>query len=243
MIDKNSSVPIYVQLKKVIKERIENKVYLPGQMIPSEKEFTEKYNISRMTVRQAIADLVNEGILIREKGKGTYVARNVIEKQLELQSFSEDMKGRGLVPGSRIIKVEEVKASEEVAEHLKLKENDTVYFINRLRLADNTPMAIEYCYLPCKLFPNLFKYNLENWSLYEILKNDYYLKIGYAEQTIRSVKMHKNEAILILNQEKGFGLLATRILYSMDNVPVEFTKTVYHPERYVYNMILKPDNR
>jgi GntR family transcriptional regulator len=243
MIDKNSSIPIYAQLKEIIKERIENKAYLPGQMIPSEKEFTEKYNISRMTVRQAITDLVNEGILVREKGKGTYVAKNVIEKQLELQSFSQDMNGRGLAPGSRIIKFEEVKASEEVREYLKLEENDTVYFINRLRLADNTPMAMEYCYLPSRLFPNLFKYNMENWSLYEILKNDYQLKFGYAEQTIRAVKMHKNEAILILNQEKGFGLLASRILYSMDNVPVEYTKTLYHPERYVYNMILKPDNR
>lgn len=243
MVNKNSSIPIYIQLKKIIKERIENKAYLPGQIIPSEKELTEKYNISRMTVRQAITDLVNEGVLIREKGKGTYVAKNVIEKRSELQSFSEDMKGRGMVPGSRIIKFEEVKATEEVMEYLKVQPDEKVYFLNRLRLADNTPMAIEYCYLPSKLFPDLFKYNMENWSLYEILKNDYKLEIGYAEQNIRAVKMRKNEAILILNQEKGFGLLASRILYSIDNVPVEYTKTLYHPERYVYNMILKPGNR
>jgi GntR family transcriptional regulator len=238
MFDKNLPIPIYVQLKNYIKENIDNKTYAPGQMLPSEREFTEKFSVSRMTVRQAISDLVNEGLLYREQGKGTFIARNIIEKQAELLSFSQDMANRGFTPGSRLIEFSESIPNEFVREKLQLGPDERIYNIKRLRLADNMPMAIENCHLPAKLYPNLFKYNFERCSLYEIMKDDYGIKYSHAQQVIEVKKLKKNDALLLLEKENGYCLMASRTLFSDDNVIIEYTETGYHPDRYKYTMIL-----
>lgn len=152
MINKNSPIPIYYQLGEQIKALIEKGELKPGDALPPEREFAEKYQISRMTVRQAFTQLVNEGYLYRMQGKGTFVAERKIEQLLQgVTSFSEDMKARGLEPSSELIRFEMQPAAASIAEQLSIDESDPVYEIERIRLADGVPMALETSYLPVKL--------------------------------------------------------------------------------------------
>lgn len=243
MLDKNSETPIYAQLEEFIKGKIKEKKYLPGEALPTERELTELFGVSRMTIRQAISNLVNQGVLYRIPGKGAFVSKEVIEKKLEIESFSEDMRKRGLVPGSKIIYFEKINPDEEIKENLKLSDNDKVYFLNRLRLANEEPMAIEYCYLPEKFFPDLIKYNFERCSLYEITKKEYSVAFNFMKQSIKAVNMSKKEAEMLLGKARGFGLASIKIVYNEDENPIEYTRTIYHPERYSYNMVLFNNSR
>ncbi len=238
MLDKNSSVPIYAQLEDYIKQKIKERVYLPGESLPTERELTELFGVSRMTIRQAVANLAHQGVLYKIPGKGAFVSREVIEKKLEIESFSQDMEKRGLVPSSRILFFEKIVPENEIKAKLQLLDHEKVYFINRLRLANNEPMAMEYCYLPEKYYPNLMKYNLMVCSLYKLLKEEYNANFNYMKQDIKAVNMSKREAELLLGKTKSFGLASLKTMYNDDENPIEYTKTIYNPERYTFNMVL-----
>jgi GntR family transcriptional regulator len=242
MVDKNSSVPIYAQIEEAIKTKINKREYMPGQELPTERELTELFNVSRMTIRQAIANLVHKGILYRIPGKGAFVSKEVIEKKLEIESFSEDMRKRGLTPGSIVIQFEKISPSEEVREKLNLSENDKIYLLNRLRLADNEPIAIEYCYLPEKFFPNIIKYNMVNCSLYTIMKEEYNVHFNYMKQSLKAASLNKKDAEMLIGKSKGVGLVSERLMYNIEEIPIEFTKTIYNAERYTFNMVLFNNN-
>jgi GntR family transcriptional regulator len=237
MLDKNSSVPIYVQLEEFIKGKIKEKVYLPGESLPTERELTELFGVSRMTIRQAISNLVHQGILYKIPGKGAFVSKEVIEKKLEIESFSEDMEKRGLTPSSKVLYFEKIIPNSEIKLKLQLSENEEVYFINRLRLANNEPMALEFCYLPEKYFNNLMKYNLVQCSLYKLMKEEYHVNFNYMKQNIKAINMSKKEAEMLLGKTKGFGLVSLKIIFNEDEHPIEYTKTIYNPDRYSFDMV------
>ncbi len=237
MLDKNSSVPIYVQLEEFIKKKIKERVYLPGESLPTERELTELFGVSRMTIRQAISNLVHQGVLYKIPGKGAFISKEVIEKKLEIESFSEDMEKRGLMPTSKVLYFEKIEPSSEIKLKLQLSDNEKVYFINRLRLANNEPMALEFCYLPEKYYHNLMKYNLAQCSLYNLMKEEYNVTFNYMKQNIKAINMSKKEAEMLLGKTKGFGLVSLKIIYNEDECPIEFTKTIYNPDRYSFDMI------
>lgn len=238
MIDKNSSLPIYAQLEEYIKQKIKERVYLPGESLPTERELTELFGVSRMTVRQAITNLVHQGVLYRTHGKGAFVSKEVIEKKMEIESFSQDMKKRGLVPSSKIIYFEKITPDNEVRQMLQLSEGEQVYLLNRIRLANGEPMAIEYSYLPEKYYPDLMKYNLMNCSLYALMKQEYHWDFNYMKQNIRAATISKKEAEMLLNKSRGFGIISFRTIFNGDEIPIEYTKTIYHPDRYTFNLII-----
>src|SRR5215211_3614472 len=141
---KSGPLPRYYQLKEIIRERIRSGEWPAGSLIPSERELCERYGISRMTARQSISELVNEGLLYREQGKGTYVGRPKIPQQLlSLTGFTEDMQAREQRPGARVLEAGMWAADEITAERLRIKVGQPVYRLRRLRLADAEPLAIE----------------------------------------------------------------------------------------------------
>src|SRR5258708_38361115 len=150
-IYRNSPLPRYYQLKEIMKERIRSGEWKPGDLIPSERELGETYGISRMTARQAITDLVNEGLFYREQGKGTFVSRNKITQQLiRLTGFTEDIRARGQQPSTKVLSAQLTPANEVTAERLRIQTGQIVFYLQRLRLADGEPLAIESSQLSFK---------------------------------------------------------------------------------------------
>lgn len=142
-------MPLYHQLKLALREEIERGVYKPGDRLPSELELIRQYGISRITVRQALNELEAEGLIVRRHGKGTYVAERRIEQELvRLTDFIEDMQQARLNPSSRVLAFVHEPASLAVARALNLKEGTEVVRVERLRLADERPMALDNTWLP-----------------------------------------------------------------------------------------------
>lgn len=234
MINKNSPIPLYHQLEEHIKELIEIGELKPGGSVPPEREFAEKYKISRMTVRQAFTNLVNEGYLHRMQGKGTFVAERKIEQALQgLTSFTEDMKARGMVPGTQLIRFEIIPAPSQIAGQLAIPVYGPVYEIKRIRLADGVPMAIETNYISANLIQGITE-KIVNQSLYAYIESQLFLNIDRASQIIESSIASPNEAKL-LNISKGAPvMLIQRNTFLKDGTPVELVKSVYRADRYKF---------
>lgn len=236
MINKHSPLPIYYQLEQGIKEMIEKGQLQPGEMIPSERELAETYDISRMTVRQAINNLVNDGYLVRKRGKGTFVAATKIEQPLKgLTSFSEDMRARGMVPGAEVLDFLIVPASTALSQLLDVREGADVYEIRRIRLADGLPMALETSYIPCSIVPNLTR-EIVSGSVYEFIEKNAGLSIRSAVQVLEASVARKMEAELLQIKEGAPVLLLQRRSYLDDGRPLEVVKSVYRGDRYKFTI-------
>ncbi|WP_416829220.1 GntR family transcriptional regulator [Ectobacillus polymachus] len=235
-IDKDSLLPIYHQIEEGIKELIAKEDLKPGEVIPSEREWSERYNVSRMTVRQAINNLVNDGYLVRQRGKGTFVANSKIEQGLQgLTSFSEDMQARGMVPSSKLLEFNLVKASVTIASKLKINEGEIVYEIKRVRLADDIPMAYEMLYISETLVPNLTEEVLSS-SMYDYMENTLGIRIAKGEQVLEASIARKNEAAILQIQEGASVLLIERTSFLENEKPVEFVQSVYRGDRYKFKI-------
>ncbi|MCL4514826.1 MAG: GntR family transcriptional regulator [Firmicutes bacterium] len=228
-------VPLYYQLKTLLCQMIDNDELKSGDCIPSERELSEKYEISRMTVRQAITEMVQEGLLIRKQGKGTFVAEPKIEQGLiSLSSFTEDMLQRGLHPSTRLLGTRVEQASRRVAKILSLGVDARVMVVERLRLADGLPMALEFSHLPYSRCGDLKPEDLGGSSLYRLLEERLGIQLGKARQTLEPVLADTHEAEL-LEVEKGSPLLLLeRTTLDTLGVPVEFVRSFYRGDRYKF---------
>ena len=236
MIKKNSPVPIYFQIEQYIRERIDNKELKPGEMIPSEREFAEKYQISRMTVRQAINNLVNEGYLQRERGKGTFVAVKKFEKNVRgLTSFSEDMRSRGLEPATQVLDFTVIEADQLIASKLQVEEGSKVYQIERLRLANQQPIAFEVFYMSEDLVPGLTK-EVAVHSIYRYVEDEIGLHITSGVQELEATTAHKREASALGIKTGAPVLYIQQITHLESQQPLEFVKSYYRADRYKYKV-------
>src|SRR5271169_1684017 len=186
MLDRTSPLPLYHQLKERLVQKIGSGVWAPETRLPSERELCDLFGISRITVRQALDQLVAEGRLVRSHGRGTFVALTPVRKHLlPLEGFSEDMTARGLKPGARVVRFEPVPAPGPVARELQIAPGQQVIVLKRLRLADGSPMAVETVHAPERLFPGLVDQNLEDRSFYELLQRRYGIRPARAIQSWR----------------------------------------------------------
>ncbi len=240
MIDKTSPIPIYYQIEESIKELIDKGDLKPGDAIPSENEYTELFGVSRMTVRQAITNLVNSGYLYRQKGRGTFVAERKIEQTLEgLTSFTEDMKARGMTPGSRLLQFKWRAVSEKtVANALQIPLNEPIYEIRRIRLANQIPMAFETTYLPAKLVNGLTE-EIVKESLYHYIETQLGFQIKHATQEIEAAIARDNELDHLEIPEGAPVLLLQRLSYLENDQPLELVKSVYRADRYKFLIDMK----
>ncbi|MFC7062113.1 GntR family transcriptional regulator [Halobacillus seohaensis] len=234
MIDKKSPLPMYYQIEEDIKQRISNNEFRPSDMIPSERELSESYEVSRMTVRQAMTNMVNEGVLFREKGKGTFVADEKIEQPLQgLTSFTEDMKKRGMEASSKLISFEKVAAPLDISRKLAIEEEADVYQIQRIRYADQKPMAIEKNFLPVAMFPGLSE-AIVLGSLYHYIEQTKKQPIGKANQMIEATTADENQASLLDIPTDSAVLYIERNSFLTDGTPFEVVKSSYRADRYKF---------
>jgi GntR family transcriptional regulator, N-acetylglucosamine utilization regulator len=239
-IYRHSPVPRYHQLKEILREKIRTGEWKPGDLIPSERELSETYGISRMTTRQAITDLVNEGVFYREQGKGTFVTRHKITQQLmRLTGFTEDIRARGQQPSTKVLSVEMQPANEVIAEKLRVDAGQLVFCIQRLRLADGEPLAIEHSHINFKGCEKLLEEDLEQNSLYKLLELKYGVPLMEAEQELEAGLAGVEEAQL-LKIPTGSSVLYTRRTTFTDRYqPIEYARAIYCGSKYVFYTHLK----
>lgn len=208
----------------------------PDTAIPSERDLMTAYDVSRATVRKAIDSLVAGGLLHRIQGKGTFVARPRVESRLHLASFSDDMRRRGLAPSTRLMLVDEERPPGEVVRSLRLGAHGTAWRIDRVRLADGQPMAIEQGWYPRSLLPDLDTEDLTG-SLYTLFAERYDLVIDGAEQTLWG-EAAEGATARRLEAPVHTPLLVFRRISSAAGRPVEHVVSRYRGDRYQVHMSL-----
>lgn len=234
VLDKQSNIPMYVQIEEELKRRINSGEFPIGTAIPSERELTELFSVSRMTVRQSVTNLVNEGLLHREKGRGTFVATPKVEQPLNgLTSFTEDMKARGLTPSNKVIRFGKGLPEPDIAEALGLEVHEEVFTVERIRYANEKPMALERTFLPVKLFPKLDERELAG-SLYSLIEQGQQLSISHASQRMEAALVQKEEAGLLEISMPAPILTIERVSYLTDGVPFEVVRSMYRADRYKF---------
>jgi GntR family transcriptional regulator len=233
-IDKKSPIPAYYQLKNIILQKIEQGAYSAGSLIPSERELSEILGISRMTVRQALTELVLEGVLHREKGKGTFISQPKLE-QKNMTSFSETVIREGLVPTTEILHFSNGLVPEEIWNQLEIKPDDKVYVLRRLRLASGQPVGIEEDFIPEKYCPGFESCDLTG-SLYRLLREEYGLEIAYADHIIESSAPSKEERELLQITKAIPVLKVTCVNYAGSHAKLVYERSVYRSDYYKYSL-------
>jgi GntR family transcriptional regulator len=222
--------PRYYRLKRHLTEL--TRTLEPGSAVPTERDLAVQFDTSRTTVRQALHELVVEGRLERVQGRGTFVAKPKVAQNLELTSYTEDLRAQGLDPTSRLITMEYVRAAGDVPARLAVTPGARVVHLVRLRLVGGEPMAIERSYLEAARFPGLRRHLTRLGSLYAALDDGYGVRLGGAEETIETALASPEEAAL-LGVDTGLALLLlSRHGFDLDGRPVEWGRSVYRGDRY-----------
>ena len=231
LLDKDLPVPLYHQLLNVLKTEIESGRWLPDERLPSEKEFARSFGISKITVRQALQELVDLGYVRREQGRGTFVSRKKFDEgPRELTSFTEEMRRHSLAATSRILGQFEAEADARVAAALRLPVGSPVVVVKRLRLADNEPMALQIAHIPAALVPGLQL--TPEMSLYEVLQEKYRLYPARARETYVAAVADAPTAAL-LNIPPGSPIFSVeRVTLVSTERPFEFVQSKVRGDRY-----------
>ncbi|MFD8815471.1 GntR family transcriptional regulator [Streptomyces sp. NPDC059627] len=234
---RTARVPKYYRLKKQLLDMTQR--LSPGTPVPAERVLAAEFDASRTTVRQALQELAAEGRLNRVQGKGTFVAMPKVSQPLHLTSYTESMRAQGLEPSSRLLDIGYVAADSALAELLDIPVGGRVLRIERLRLADGEPMAIETAHLSAVRFPALRRSLAGCTSLYAALAEVYDVRLAEAEETIETSLAAPHEACL-LGTNVGLPLLMLS-RHSTDTCgrPVEWVRSVYRGDRYKFVARLK----
>jgi GntR family transcriptional regulator len=224
------------QVRGVIEQLISGELH-SGDAIPSERALVSRLGVSRVTVRQAIADLVDSGVLERVHGKGTYITGPQVDSWLHLTSFSREMRDRGLVPATVVLAATEQPADEDVAYALRIRPGRPVIRVERLRTAEGTPMAYEVGHYPSALFPGLLQRELG--SLYDVFANEYGLVVTSGEQTVRAESADAHQARILGIPKRAPLLVQERVTHAGDRV-IELSTSWYRADRYRIHMAITP---
>lgn len=227
-VDKNTSIPAYQQIRQIFLNKLKNGEIKPGEKLPSENQLCMKYDISRITVRQAVASLVNDGLLHTVPGKGTFANDVMQEAHLEyVSSFIKGSETRGLKPGIKVIVEEIIEAGRETAEHLKINEGEKVIRIKRVKAANNVPLYIEDRYIPHEYCPDLVEENLGDVSLTDLAKERYGLKIRSRDIVVMPFTLDAESAFLLNADEELPSLLVFETLFLEDGSPFKWEKRIH----------------
>ena len=227
-LDEASNQPLYQQLQRALRNAIDKRILGADDALPAERDLAEELSISRITVRKAIDGLVEEGLLTRRQGSGTFVAARVEKNFSKLTSFSEDMRARGRKPHSVWLSRAAGTVTPEESMTLRSSPGTPVLRFHRLRYADDAPMALEYATILASCLPSI---NAVETSLYEALEKTGNRPVR-ALQRLRAVLFTKEQAKLLRAQEKDAGLLVERVGFIKDGSAIEFSQSYYRGDTY-----------
>lgn len=233
-IDKDSYTPMYAQIQQQLLDMIRSGKVQPGDLLPSEEELGRMHNISRMTARQALQALKIQGFAVRQKGKGTFVARPKMEKDItHLSGFSAEMRSLGMKPSSQVLAAEIIAATDdEVTSSLALDRGTKIFRLCRLRMADSLPLALEESHLPLAKFPGIEKIDFSRHSLYQTLHERYGVRFAVTDEILEARTASRHEAQLLEIPLRSCLLVISRTLWSVDGEPLETACSSYRGDRY-----------
>jgi GntR family transcriptional regulator len=238
LIDGNGPVALYHQLKQRLLENIEDGSYQPGDRIPSEQELCDQFRVSRGTTRHAIQQLVNEGRLYIVRGKGTYVAepQEPVWSAGSRFSLTDVLYKQGLSFRKNVLSVCLVDAVPEAATSLRVAPSDPLFLMKRLWVIDGEPLVITDSYLPAKLTPGFDEYDLNDKSLYEILKRHYNILVNRVERVVTSRLADEGECALLEVTPPAPLLYIKDVSYEDQGRPVVYTDTLVLGNRIFFEM-------
>lgn len=228
--DWNETTPLYIQLANNLRQLIVDGEMLTGDALPSERVLTEITGASRVTVRKAIDELINEGLLLRRQGAGTYIASRIQQSGEELTGFTADAKNRGESPTSIWLVRSIASPTEDEARYLDIPVTDQVVRFGRVRLSDGEPLAIEHAVVPARLLPDP---SIVKDSLYGALEQHGNRPVK-GTQKIRASLATPTEAGLLSIQEGSQVLRIERFASLEDGTKVEYTRSAYRGDKYVF---------
>jgi GntR family transcriptional regulator len=236
-INRYSSLPLHQQFYEIFRRKILSGEWEEGEMIPTEPELMEHYDLSRITVRRGLNRLASEGLIIRQQGRGTFVAERTLEQGLtRIISFTEDMRQRRMAAQTVVLFSDLVPAPDDVGEKLGLQQGEEMARLERLRLANDEPLSIEESYLVHSYCPGVLQTDYTTHPLREALETVYGIQIVRAKQMIRAVSSSDRQAKLLRVTPGSPLLFIERISFSQQNIPIEFLRILYRGDRYsLYN--------
>lgn len=237
MINKNSATPLYTQLVEILIENITQKMK-PNDKMMSEREICQSFDVSRTTVRLALAELENMGYIYKRHGRGTFVSGAIKERKnlMDAYSFTDHMRQLNKEPKTIVVTLEIELINLVTAKLMGLKDGEEVYRLERIRLADGEPMMFEISYIPVYLFPGLTKERILAKPLYEIFKEDYGQTVKIADEEFSASIASDEEAEMLDVNFFSACLRIQRTSYNQQNVVIEYTNSVARSDQFVYKV-------
>jgi len=233
MVDKNSSTPLYQQIQTTLLDAIRSGEFSPGSQILSELEIADKYQVSRMTARKAIDTLVSKGVLYRQRGKGTYVAENVVSYGLSsMLSFSQTLKAQGFNVETRVLMKEILPAPFDVAARLQIDSTAPMIVIRRLRHIEGIPCAIHASYFDHRMFAALMERDLNTESLLDVAQTITGVRVAYSNDAVMADLAIGEEAKLLNIPQNSPVLRVEGVAYSEHGQPTRFIRAVYRGDMF-----------
>ena len=238
-IDRSSPIPLYFQLKQILLAQIEREKWRTGDLIPSEQELQDTYGLSRTTVRQTLSELANEGRLTRQRGRGTFVTRPKFAHDPAVRPGATGyMAQEGIEPGWKLISADWAKPPDGVCERLQIGEEERVFRIHRLRLANGEPIGYHYAYVPKSIEPYINRDAFIQGGSLRYLRNLPQMENSRAERIIEAASANGPE-IEQLNAKPGDPILAIeRIVTAVDGAPIELLWAAYRGDRFKYRVTI-----
>lgn len=238
-MNNDERIPVYFQLANKIEANIEQGVWKKGEPIPSERELIKLYSVSRITVRNAIDELVKKGKLEKIQGKGTYVlGKSIVQNLGNLYSFTREMEKQGKISTTKVLHFLTMKADHKIAQQLGIKEHDEIIYIERLRCADEMPIMIERSYFSKARYGFILDINLNEKSLYKTLEEDYGVCINKAIETFSGCMLTDEESKKLSCGPNQYGLLVKRTSFSDEKV-VCYSTTVASGDTFEFTIKLE----
>lgn len=236
-IQASSPTPLYEQIKAILRARVLDGTYKPHEQLPSESEMMTAFNVSRITVRQALNDLQNEGLVFRIHGKGTFVSKPKAFQDLgRLQGFGEAMRKMGYETFARVVSMRTVAPSAQVQERLNLSRRAKVTELQRIRFLNREPISLDVTYLPADIGARLAKEDLASRDVFVILENDYGMSLGHADLQIGSTLADERLAGQLQVEEGSPVLVIERTTHTTDGKPIDYEHLYYRGDAFQYKV-------
>jgi GntR family transcriptional regulator len=241
-LNKDLPIPLYYQLKTALMKSIESGQLTAGKQLPNELQLAEQFGISKITVRQALQGLAELGYIRREHGRGTFVCKLKMDQgPRELTSFSEEMRRHRVSPSSRVLMSAVREADARIAEALAIAIGKPIFVLKRLRMANGEPMGVQTAHIPLHMVPGLETENLENLSLYQILRSRYNLLPARARETYFAIRA-KAALAQLLGVTSGAAVFdVVRVTFLPNGKPFEFVQSTIRGDRYSIILELATD--